>query len=190
MFAAGTQNPLRNGPGRAFDGVFGNCFGFFQPIMIFSSGYLAADLSLLCRPDSASARVRGPTRPRNIMGSSTARPAWERLGVPMADTPTVPIALAASNQMSAREKRLPSIKEMTSVPSSCTVRNSIITASALRTVSAGRVRLAARTSLSPRITLTIRKNSAAAVVVFTPPPVEAGDAPTNIKYCKQLGTVP
>ena len=39
--------------------------------MIFSSGYLAADLSLLCRPDSAS--VRGPTRPKNIMGSSTAR---------------------------------------------------------------------------------------------------------------------
>ena len=107
------------------------------PIIILSSGYFETGLERLCLRAMATARVSGPTRPRNIIGSSTARLAGCRFGVPMAETPTVPMALAHSNSMSAREKRPPSMIERESVPSVSVVRNSATTASPLRTVSAG-----------------------------------------------------
>ncbi len=74
------------------------------PIIIFSSGNLDAALIPPCLFATAAASVKGPTRPRNIIGSRTALLAEERFGVPRADTPTVPMALEASKKISASGK--------------------------------------------------------------------------------------
>ena len=66
------------------------------------------------------------------------------------------------------------------MPSVSIVRNNATTASALRTVSAEIRRRAALTPSSPFTTLNIRSATTATVVVFMPPPVEAGDAPIII----------
>ena len=98
----------------------------------------------------------------------------------MEETPTVPIALDASNSTSDRAKRPSSMREMTRVPMMRVDRNSATTASARRVRSSERRRRAMLTSVSPFTTLSMSSVNTATVVVFMPPPVDAGDAPIII----------
>ena len=96
------------------------------------------------------------------------------------DRPTVPKADVASNK-SCRNVRSGSRRHRMNVPPASTNADSSVTIKAFWTTSPATVRPRNAVGIRPVAALRVACRRANSVVVFMPPPVEPGDAPTNIE---------
>ena len=122
----------------------------------------------------------GPTRPANIISITISLDTKLSRGVMLHDRPTVAIALVVSNSTSSNGWDSSIENDSTAVDIS-TIRSIIRNIDMARSVSeSGSALRPMRTWPRPRICENTSAASTATVVVFTPPPVEAGDAPMNM----------
>ena len=145
--------------------------------MILPSG--SRDVSAPQGLTAAYSSVRPPTLPKNISPISTQRDTGPSDGVMPMDSPTVPMAETVSKMHGS--KGSPSAALITKAPASARKRYSVSSVEALLTVSSSIRRLNSRGLFRRRTTAAALAASTAAVVVFTPPAVEPGFPPMNIK---------
>ena len=134
------------------------------------------------RKAQSEATVNGPIRPVYMINMTISLLAGWSCGVMPVDRPTVPKADVASNK-SCRNVRSGSRRHRMNVPPHTTNADSSVTIKAFWTTSPATVRRNA-VGIRPVAALRVACRRANSVVVFMPPPVEPGDAPTNMRRIK------
>ena len=132
------------------------------------------------------ASVKGPTLPANIINISPYFWISFSFGVTPIDNPTVPKAETVSKRYSTKKWRLsvgwppPAIKRTDVMIAIENAEAKMIEIDRL-TISLGTVRLKIFKSRFPYSRFHMSMTSRAALVVLTPPPVDPGEAPINIR---------
>ena len=151
---------------------------FFHPTNIFPSGYFIEVFFVFNNP---IARVAGPTLPVNIVNEIISFDAVERSDVIPRDIPTVPNADTVSNKISKNLNLSVSIIVIVRATIITTPSDTITTVRALITVCLDMVLLNTTVSFSPFKVKYVEKIKIANVVVLSPPAVDAGLPPINMR---------